>query len=436
MNRKQWLLLFVAMCALLLSVVAFLLLRRSRTRCPIIMISIDTLRADHLGCYGYHRNVSPAVDRFCRDSVRFSCVIAQAPSTAASHASMFTSLVPSRHGTSMRENGALAEHFATLAEVLQKQGYATASFNGGVQLAPEVGLDQGFDLYHSSYMVEFDKCVDLALPWLKSRDLYFLFLHTYEVHIPYVPKPSILELFEAEYHGPLPKRHLHAGIIQRVNSGKIPISEADKRHIIACYDSGVRSMDNAFSRLVSELKRRGIYDRAMIIFTSDHGEELGEHGKMAWHSHTLYDELIKVPLIIKFPRGQYAGRVVDSQVRSMDIMPTLLDYLAVPCPDVQGTSLLPHIQGQGEHLVAVSELVNKTGRYPVVVRTPQWKLTDSRLIDLVADPGEWGAVDNEAVSRQLRRIREQAVGPQDVQGAPMKLEAHTEEELRALGYLN
>ena len=193
---------------------------RARPRTPVILVSIDTLRPDHLGCYGYPRPTSPNLDAFRKDAVLFRQAIAHAPSTLASHASLLTSLLPPHHGASISNNLAVPRGVVTLAELLRAEGYATASFNGGVQLDPVWGLDQGFDTYMSvkprgapaeSLVDEHDRfsfITEEARAWILDHEgpPFFLFLHTYEVHHPYSPDPADLDPFRGDYKGPLPDR--------------------------------------------------------------------------------------------------------------------------------------------------------------------------------------------------------------------------------------
>ena len=286
----------------------------------MVLVSIDTLRPDHLGCYGYTRPTSPNLDAFRKDAVLFDQAFAHAPSTLASHAAILASLLPPHHGASISNDLALPREVLTLAEVLKEAGYTTASYNGGIQLDPAWGLDQGFDVYASvkprgapaeSLVDKTDRFahqVDRAAAWIRGRRSpgFFLFLHTYEVHHPYSPEPDDLALFRGSYDGPLPDL-VTVELLKEVNGGKRPVDDRDRQHIVDTYDAEIRSMDRAFGTLVALLKERKLYDAALVIVTSDHGEEFGEHGQMGWHSHTLYDELLRVPLLVKLPKSRRAG---------------------------------------------------------------------------------------------------------------------------------
>lgn len=335
---------------------------REAQRHNVILISIDTLRADHLGCYGYQRNTTPRIDAFRRAATLFEQAFAQAPSTLPSHASIFTSLLPSHHGASVANSSGVDPGAVTLAEILKREGYETASFNGGIQLDPLYGLARGFDTYVSArpsvasadLLVDpvdrFDHAVTEGMEWMRDRKAkpLFMFLHTYETHHPYTPDPALLALMDPDYDGSLPD-DIGVDLLKRINDGEMEIDDADLDHVIAAYDAELRSVDAAFGKLVDFLQQEGLYDDAVILVTSDHGEEFGEHGFVGWHSHSLYDELLRVPLLVKLPGSRGGERSVAAQVRGIDLAPTILDELGLTIPEsFEGTSLLPAIVGSGD----------------------------------------------------------------------------------------
>jgi arylsulfatase A-like enzyme len=360
--------------------------------CPVFLLSFDTLRPDHLGCYGYFRNTSPNIDRFSEEAVLFETAIAQAPSTKPSHASMFTSLNVRHHGAhggrirSLGRNK-LGENALTMAEILKAHGYSTISYNAGGFVKEDWGLAQGFDLYDSSVKGSLGNTVKKGIDWLKSHptEKFFLFLHTYETHHPHSPDKRFADLFTDGYSGTLPAR-ISIDLIRRINSGETVIDEEDRRYIVGLYDGEIRSLDEAFGTFVRCLKSTGLYDRSLIIITSDHGEEFGEHGRTGWHSHTLYDELLRVPLIMKLPGSLFASTRVEGVVRSIDILPTILDIVDIPPEEnFEGSSLVESMEkGQAEMAFAVSQLGSKT----YSVRTNRWKLYGTKLYDLDEDPEE------------------------------------------------
>lgn len=360
--------------------------------CSVILISIDTLRADHLGSYGYWRDTSPNIDRFTADSVTFRTAIVQAPSTVRSHASILTSLYNFQHQARSIPVAALPDEAITVTEVLSREGYQTAAFTGAGQVHPEYGLNQGFDLYAHRGKRKFAEAVDDAIVWLEAepRGKFFIFLHTYEVHAPYTPKQQYLDMFPPEPDSRLPE-HISIEMIEELNLelfGRRTYEPSDVRQLMRSYDAEIRSVDHDFGRLVEFLKAAGEYDDLLIVFTADHGEEFGEHGMIARHSHTLHDETLKVPLIMKFPRGSFASTEVRSQVRSIDIAPTITAVLGIEAPpSFQGASLTNVLTGTDRSaLVSVSERGDDIPS--TAIRTERWKLYDGRLYDLVADPKE------------------------------------------------
>ena len=415
--------------------------------CNIILVSVDTLRPDHLGCYGYDKNTSPNIDLFCEDSVVFKTAIAQAPSTAPSHASIFTSLIPSSHGAFFSRKAPIAEDVPTIAELLKSTGFQTVSYNGGGQIVATFGFSRGFDLYQSysegDYTREFfvDR-VKESIEWMEKNKerKFFLFLHSYEVHHPYSPAEEFLDDFAKSYKGSLP-RNVRGPLLRAINRGVVKANQEDRDYVKALYDAEIRSMDKGFGELVEYLKSSGLYDNSLIIFTSDHGEEFDEHGSIGWHSHTLYDELLKVPLMIKFPGSSFAGKKISDQVRGIDITPTILDVIEQPILEhFQGASLLPLVRGEGKFdKFAVSQ---KDSRRPVpgsALRTNEWKLINHRLYDLENDPTEQNNVadDNPSIYESFRNMLERLIARDRKEALDQfEIDPATLEQLRTLGYLD
>jgi arylsulfatase A-like enzyme len=411
-------LLIIALIVIIVGLVVTAVVSKKEEKKPafnIILISIDTLRADHLGCYNYPRNTSPNIDKFREDAVLFRRCIVQSSSTLASHASMLTSLILSHHRAYFTRSQALSDYIMTAAEYLKGQGFHTVSFNDGGQIAPEFGLNRGFDLYESrkpgkpSYHQGFKAIVDRSLAWLDSHSggTFFMFLHTYETHHPYTPADEHLKLFEKDYKGSLPK-DISVPLIKRINNGEVPLLEEDKQHIINTYDAEIRSMDESFGRLIRYLQEKKLYAKTMIVFTSDHGEEFGEHGVWGMHSHTLFNDQLHVPLIVKFPASRFAALNVKPMVRSIDIFPTLVDMLGGKMQEqFEGVSLMPLVRGEksSDTLIAISQRdMQKTfvRNYWSVIKG-KWKLYDSRLYDLLKDPGELTDVSGaSAANREIK----------------------------------
>jgi arylsulfatase A-like enzyme len=407
----------------------------------LILVSVDTLRPDHLGCYGYDKPTSPNLDEFREDAVLFSQVIAPASSTLPSHASMLTSLLPQHHGASWARKTRMADEALSVAEVLRDNGFRTAAFTGGGQMDRAFGLDQGFDLYEQPPIVAFSDTVDHAIEWLRqeNREPFFLFLHSYETHHPYSPTPENLSLFESSYDGPLPDV-ISVEYLRELNQGWLELDKSDLLHIVNTYDAEIRSMDEGFGKLVSFLEETELYDNTLVVFTSDHGEEFGEHGKVGWHSHTLYDELLRVPLLLKFPRQNLAGTTVDEQVRLIDVAPTVLPALGLEIPESYvGTDLTTLVGDSGaRHLAAVSRIDRKRDNLTTSVRTERWKLAKKSLFDLQNDPEEqWDvAFGYPEVVAELKELEDSLLAESPVlPTSEAELSDESLAELKALGYL-
>jgi len=411
----------------------------------VILISIDTLRADHLGCYGYDKDTSPALDVLCEESVVFEETIAQAPSTLHSHASMLTSLLPHHHQATWAGKTRIPESVVTLAEVFQQAGYRTAAFTGGGQMDRIFGLDQGFELFEQPSAERFEGTVWKGVQWLGSEDSrpFFLFLHSYEVHHPYTPRAEFLASFESGYSGALPSE-ISLELLGQINRGEIPFDEdQDLRHVIAAYDAEIRSADVGLANLIAYLRKQGLYDDTLIAFTSDHGEEFGEHGQVGVHSHTLFDELLKVPLVIKLPGSEHGGRRVSQQVRGIDLAPTIVSAVGLEIPlEFAGSDVTELLVAENrDELVAISRLDLPPGLPGTTsVRTKRWKLIEGELMDLLKDPGErWyanPAGEGAAAAERLKGALEQALASREPY--PPEVVAPSDvtlDELRALGYV-
>ena len=438
----------------------------------VVLVSIDTLRADHLGCYGYEPPTSPRVDAFSQEALLFERSIAGAPSTLSSHAVMLTSLIPPHHGASIARSTALAPGHLTLAEILRGHGYATASWNGGIQLDALYGLDQGFDRYHSASregrpetsahgpLDRLEPAVAAGLGWIDGLAPglpFFLFLHSYEVHHPYTPDPELRALF-----GRTATRladEVSVEDLERFNRGEWELEPGDLEHVIAAYDAEIRSADRAFGQLVDGLRERGLLDRTVVLLTSDHGEELGEHGVVGWHSHTLFDELLHVPLLVRLPNGRRGGERVPEQVAGLDLAPTILAAVGIePPPVFEGRSVLGLTRGappDERKVLSARDLREPAHR--ISLRGGGWKwirqdrfrrrdgerrwMEDGQLFDLGRDPGETENVRDSSPStrareRAMRRQAEAwAAARRPVAEAARTPDSTLTRQLRALGYL-
>jgi arylsulfatase A-like enzyme len=456
----------------------------------VVLISVDTLRADRLNVYGYkERTVSPAIDALARDGILFENHIAAAPWTTPSHLSLLTSLHPSAHGVtgSFRDESRrlaedrgfekLSEATVTLAEALSARGFVTGAFTGGVTLDPKIGFGQGFATYDTSMYKLSKENTETMSAWVRAqgRGRFFLFWHNFEVHAPYLEThflPEVLPPVKVrkvrEVLSPLEERVLKGRAI-----GKGTADALDQMGLLtqpvceALYVGGIRSEDRWVGRFLDLLRELGLYDRALIVLTSDHGEEIGERGPdrvYDQHGHTLYEELLHVPLIVKLPGQERAGTRVKAVTRAVDVMPTILDLVghAEDVPAMQGTSLRATWEGSDPVRIAYAESLGipaeakalRTDRYKYVLSISAADVlahgrryippepASRQLFDLEQDPGERvNLLDSErraqvsvladTMDDRLRRH----VAAQRGQAEKVQLDPETLDKLKALGYV-
>jgi arylsulfatase A-like enzyme len=405
-------------------------------RPDVVLVSIDTLRADHLGAWGNPRGPSPHLDRIARRSAAFARCIAQAASTLPSHRSLFQSRVASRTGPAS----------PMLAELLHTAGWATVAFTGGGNISAELGFAAGFDIYEES---------DAGLPWSVARLAawrernpgrpVFAFLHGYDVHVPYDPEPPFAGMYDPGYAGPVRPEETRAlcRAVRGLDSdyaGDVHLDAADRFHLEALYDGGIRAADEALGRLQEWIEETDDGRGTLLVILSDHGEEFWDHGSLL-HSHTVYQELVHVPLVVSLPGSDGSGALLPETVRNLDVAPTLLDALGLPAGAThEGTSLLARVRGTGgSGLAAVSEM----RQWKAIAEWP-WKLIvdgktpAARLFRLDDDPGETYdvAAKHPARVRALDRdLVSAAAGVPVLELSPGTHTPELEERLRALGYV-
>lgn len=314
----------------------------------IVLITLDTLRADHLGCYGYTRDTSPRIDAFAGRATLYTRSRAVAPWTIPTHASLFTGKLPFEHGAHTfkvarpRNNvNPLARRHLTLAEALQSEGYETGAFVANwAYMSTRWQLDQGFTTYHHEYAYA-GKLNRHIFKWVDAHRAgpFFLFINYIDTHRPYntTPRPGLLDRPVVRDQGQLLDL-----LISKVMPGHGPIPHALVRKVVDQYDTAIANVDEQFGALLDKLETMGVYDNTVIVVTSDHGEFLGEH-HLVEHSKDVYEEVLWVPLIIKYP-GQRAGEVRDTLVSSTDIPrlvlsqfpPDLAERYAALFPDAPG----------------------------------------------------------------------------------------------------
>jgi arylsulfatase A-like enzyme/tetratricopeptide (TPR) repeat protein len=393
----------------------------------VLLVSIDTLRADHLGCYGYGPAETPTLDALAKKGLRFEHAATVTPLTLPAHCSLMTGKFPAAHG--VRDNGGfyLGDDQTTLATLLGRRGYRTGGFVGAFVLDSRWGIQQGFSHYFDNFdLSQFqgtgmdsvqrrgDEVVDHALEWLEKepRKPFFCWVHLYDPHTPYEAPEPYRSRFSDALPGP--------------------------------YDAEIAWSDSLVARLLEALQRDGRLSSTYVVVVGDHGESLGEHGEKT-HGFFIYDATIRIPLLISGPG--VASQVIPDQVRIVDVMPTILDLLHLsPPPDVQGVSLLPLSRGAHLGLEALSETYYpryhygwseltglRDGRYEFI-RAPR-----RELYDLRDDPSEGRNLSGseppraDALAKGLedfvaRVTKASLAGPQ-------RLDPETEERLAALGYV-
>ncbi len=324
-------------------------------RTNIILISLDTVRPDHLGCYGYERNTSPSIDRLAADGVLFKNAYSSTSWTLPGHVSLLTSLDCLNHQVYYPLQKMNPE-ILTLADFLRTEQLYCAGFTGGGYLSETYGFSKGFDVYqeiklHGDKAIRFDEAerlAQLATRWLEDNKdkSFFLFLHTYQPHDPYANlSPSGKEFLDEDAEWDQVRMESLFNGKGRFDS---QISEKASQNIIALYDGEIKYTDVFFVQpILDKLKELGLYEKSLIILTSDHGEEFLDHE--AWlHDHSIYDEGIRIPLIVKLPDAEFSGTQVENIVRITDIVPTILDQMRIKSNDkrLDGTSLFPLIQGK------------------------------------------------------------------------------------------
>ncbi len=363
--------------------------------CNIIFVSFDTLRADHVHTYGYPKNTSPTIDAFAENGFVFENDISASSWTLPSSMSWFTGVYPSKHKilnkytllTPTKQEisslKVLSPNMETLAEVLKKNGYNTGGFTGGAGVHSMFGYNQGFDTYiDDKDFAGFEYTYPKAIEWIKKHQTnqLFVFLHGYNIHGEYIPAGGYdYRFLDFKYNGKLTgsKEEEIELREQGLAEGKIFLTKDDVRFLTAIYDEKIQRADSEFAKFIEKYRNLGLLDKTIFILTSDHGEELYDHGQID-HGHSLYDEVIHVPLVITIPDAK--GLKIPNQVRSIDLMPTLLDIIGVK-PDenlkqqFQGVSLVPIMKGKNENLDAFSETDYRYATFKRSLRdVTGWKL--------------------------------------------------------------
>lgn len=437
----------------------------------VFLITVDTLRADHLSAYGYARATSPNLDRLAGTGVLFERAIAQWPKTGSSFASMFTGLYPHTTGITHKAAVRIPAAYLTLPELFKENGYATVAVQSNPVLAGRLGWSTGFDEYLQTWgegdvpddpaalrpLIQADKVNGLALPLLGRRaqeGKLFAWIHYTDPHAPYELPAGATNPFLDDGHF-TGNQTLPAKVTPGYRLG----DRTDLKYYVAQYDANVRVVDDAIAKLLDAARSAGLLDGALVIITADHGESLGEHDSWFEHGPLPYNTTAHVPLVF-LGAGLPASRRVGRPVELIDLYPTLRDLIAPgqEVPGLEGQSLVPFFRGEipeeAEFRVAYSQAGRRSDSYHSV-QDDAWKLVFNsggkrsraassptrglELYDLVRDPGETRnlAATN---TEELRRLRGDLLawmktakrrGSEEGEETP-----ETERALRALGYAN
>lgn len=426
----------------------------------VLFIVIDTLTADRLGVYGATNSPSPNIDNLAKKSSVFERAYSPAPWTKPAVSSMFTGVMPSVHGVLSIDEILSAEE-KTMAEYLKERDFATAGFVSHTLISPTLGYAQGFDSYETvpfkgnvHNVISSAKVTDMAIKWLKNftakqDNPFFLFVHYFDPHNNYHHHSEFDRT--SWYKGPL-----KAGMDIRELRNLIPeMTDEDARFLKGLYDEEIAFTDRYIGQLLQTLDDLEISEETMIVLTADHGEEFLEHGAIG-HSRTLYDELVRVPLLIRMPK-EGKQRRINEAVSTLDLLPTLLDYLSITGDDkFQGQSLKPAIlSGMGtkdrEIFSEVDFRSSAIKAFKIALIQNEFKLIFDKLdstfelYDLIRDPKERKnliTIETERLARMSAPIRAyQARFQSENLATPKKrkdIKAHTPEEveqLKSLGYM-
>ncbi|HEX5067198.1 MAG TPA: sulfatase [Myxococcota bacterium] len=414
----------------------------------LVVISLDTLRADHLGVYGYERETSPQLDRWAERAFVFDNALSAANYTLASHQALFQSRT-ARVAKDARLDG------PTLAVMLKEQGFHTAAFTGGGMLTEIHGFSRGFDSWDEGNQLLVDT-VPKALAFLdeaaREGGRFYLFVHCVDVHLPYSPPAPYNRLFYPEYTGTVDgegtRKLLSVRKIFEGTSHYVRFDDADRKKVVALYDGEIAKMDVDLAKLLGRIDAPDLRDDTLVVIVSDHGDEFWDHGSVL-HAHTVFQELLHVPFLLRVPALEREARHIGERVSLLDVVPTVLELLALPQPKgLRGRSLVPLLHGETlPERPVFAEGFAVDSKLQTVVDGP-WKLIrdlDSghvALFDLESDPQERNDLAP-AQPQQVERLRQLLDGvlgrsreKQDPLALPAEVDEATKARLRELGYID
>jgi choline-sulfatase len=418
----------------------------------LVIILVDTLRADHVGYHGGRAGVSPVIDELAGRSWTFMNHHSTSSRTGPSVASIITGLFPRSHGvinplTAFDAKGVLHPDRTTLAEILADRGYDCRGYVANLNVSRRFGFAQGFAEYEyvrSAEAADINRLALAALDGARADRPFFLYLHYMEPHSPYAAPPAYRDLYvDPGYHGPADGRHRQ---LNDIVAGDLAIGEADAAHLRALYDQEITYVDQEIGRILARLRERGLDDETVVVVMADHGEEFLDHGSVL-HGYTLYTEQLHVPLLIHDPRERRPRRV-DAVTRHVDVLPTLLAMLDVTAPDgvePQGRDLLAPAAADDAPVVAEASLMAVRTVRQRSLQEGGWKVIEHlvpeappELYHVAVDPAEQRDVlaDHPGEAQRLRvRLAELLDAMPAATAAATRLTDEEIRTLRSLGYV-
>ncbi len=440
----------------------------------IVLISLDTLRADHTSIYGYPKEITPHLAQLAREAAIFDNGYTPASHTLLAHASMMTALYPETHGVIERSN-TIASDDTLLAQVLHQAGYRTVAFINGGYLDPKYGFDRGFDVYDFAHDIKEGRSAEVTnqaiFEWLSEYEgrPFFLFAHYFDIHsdweyLPYESAPT----YKSKFVGPAPDgfragdgKIFASRFLGKMNKEKLLYTDAERDYVKSLYDAGIAYTDFHIGALIDKLREVNLLDRTIIIIVSDHGEEFQEHGNML---HTqVFEEVVRIPFLISFPemRGSpqrscrtdgkswrtFKARRIETAAELVDLMPTIADCIGIPISSrIQGQSLMKLLEGD-DQLNDRPVFVRNSSGSQMGIRKGKWKLIHamksgrSFLYDLKDDPGERENLAKryperaEVLLRELESWREESHLARSDDRRDVEVSDEVIKALEALGYV-
>ena len=420
----------------------------------VVLYLVDTLRADRLGCYGYRAPTSPRIDAFAASAIRFTHAVAQSSWTRPTTASIFTGVIPPRHGA-IEPSNAIDPEVPTLPELLRAGGYATAAFVVNPVVSGAFGFARGFDrfsffpdvLTREALFMRADRVVPRVARWLRyAPKPFFLYVHTADPHSPYVPPPRYRRGLAHDAGGfkvadLIASQHSCPNCLHDFRNARWSAPSPNAVRVLSSlYDGEVKLADAAFGRLLAALESAGRLDDTLVVFTADHGEEFLEHGGMT-HGQTLYREVVDIPLIVRLPGGARGGTTVNMIAQQVDVLPTILEAAGIrPPAGLDGASLFDGTEARPREVVSH---LRRDGRELLALHLDRWAFVRN-LHDSDRPPVEIYDVAHDPLERRnlagtddaLSGYADERLGgvPVHVRAGPVVEDAELD-RLRALGYV-